>query len=232
MSGGIVKLALRRPLHFRRDGALDRAARRGVDQEHADDIFPEIDIPVVTVVWQKGRAWPLRRSNGEADHDLQHTISSAVVRRTSSRKHWRVSRSFAFPFNQMYTSIPPSRRRCRKRFCGACLRGRSRHSWSVARRVKRFPYYSSRRTQNPERSAALQITAFMRVARSAPVAARHFRFRMAESRDKSHPLRIWIRSSCYPKGLSPLDVGNAANAQNLTLPTALRKSANANLPSA
>ena len=65
----IVKLALRRPYTFVVMALLILLLGIASIKRMPTDIFPEIDIPVVTVVWQY--AGLSAGSNGEADHDLQ-----------------------------------------------------------------------------------------------------------------------------------------------------------------
>ena len=79
----IVKLALRRPYTFVVMALLILLLGVSAIKTTPTDIFPEIDIPVVTVVWQYARL-SLDQMAKQITTFSEYTISSAVDNAVSS----------------------------------------------------------------------------------------------------------------------------------------------------
>ena len=210
----IVRIALSRPYTFVVLALLILMVGPLTIARTPTDIFPNIDIPVVTVIWNYGGL--SARGDGEAhrldlrahpDHDGRTTSS------TSSRSRCAASPSSRSSSSPARTSTRRSRRspRSRRRSCGSCRRARSRRSSSrTTRRACRSCSSRSRArgcrssscSTSASTSCAPQLATVQR--RADPVS------RTAASSRRSRSTST--RRRCRRKGLSPPDVVNAISA--------------------
>src|SRR6476620_7475102 len=182
----IVKLALRRPYTFVVMALLILLLGIASIKRMPTDIFPEIDIPVVTVVWQYTGLSPDQMAKQTTTFS-EYTISSAVdnVKNIESQSLAGVSviRIFFQP------NVP---------ILQLALGSKTR----TEAQLYEYGIYRVRQAIAPVRGATLPLP------------------------DGGKPRQIMVDldpQALLAKGLSPLDVSNAINAQNLTLPTGTAK---------
>ena len=212
----IVKLALRRPYTFVVMALLILLLGVASIKNTPTDIFPEIDIPVVTVVWQYSGLSADQMAK-QITTFSEYTISSAVdnVKNIESQTLAGVAviRIFFQPNVRIDSAIAQV-----TAVSQTILRRmppvRSRHSSSVTTpRACRF--CSSRLAARTSAKRSSTTTAFIACGRRSPPV----RGATLPLPCGGKPRQIMVDldpQALLAKGLSPLDVGNAVNAQNLT----------------
>src|SRR4026208_798543 len=219
----IVKLALRRPYTFVVMALLILLLGVSAIKTTPTDIFPEIDIPVVTVVWQYTGLSPDQMAK-QITTFSEYTISSAVdnVKNIESQSLAGVSviRIFFQPNVRIDAAI------------GQATAG----SQTLLRRMPPGAQPPFIIRYNASSVPILQLALGSKTLTEAQLydyGIYRVRQAIAPVRGATLPLpyggkprQIMVDldpQALLSKGLSPLDVSNAVNAQNLTLPTGTTK---------
>jgi CzcA family heavy metal efflux pump len=219
----IVKLALRRPYTFVVMALLILLLGIASIKQMPTDIFPEIDIPVVTVVWQYAGLSPDQMAK-QITTFSEYTISSAVdnVKNIESQTLAGVSviRIFFQPNVRIDSAIAQV----------------TAVSQTILRRMPPGTQPPFIIRYNASSVPILQLALGSKTLSEAQLydyGIYRVRQAIAPVRGATLPLpyggkprQIMVDldpDALLAKGLSPLDVSNAVNAQNLTLPTGTTK---------
>src|SRR5712692_4740027 len=215
----IVKLALRRPYTFVVMALLILLLGVVSIKNTPTDIFPEIDIPVVTVVWQYSGLSPDQMAK-QITTFSEYTISSAVdnVKNIESQTLAGVSviRIFFQPNVRIDSAIAQvtavSQTILRRMPPGA------QPPFIIRYNASSVPILQLALGSKTLTEAQLYDYGIYRVRQAiAPVRGATLPLPYG-----GKPRQIMVDldpQALLSKGLSPLDVSNAVNAQNLTLPT-------------
>ena len=220
---GIVRFALRWPYTFYVLALLILFLGVTAFRSMPTDIFPEIDIPVVTVVWQyTGLSTPEMEQrvttysqyaistsvNGIKDIEAQ-TLDGISVQRI----YFQPDVSLDLAIAQIVSATNFIRRaRCRPG---------SRRRWSCNSTPPASRRCRSASAPIPSNEQQLYYYGHDTLRqRRAPIHAVTFRRRPCKYRQIMVDLDP---AKLLAKGLTPLDVANAVNAQNLTLPSGTAK---------
>jgi CzcA family heavy metal efflux pump len=219
----IVKLALRRPYTFVVMALLILLLGIASIKRMPTDIFPEIDIPVVTVVWQYAGLSPDQMAK-QITTFSEYTISSAVdnVKNIESQTLGGVSviRIFFQPNVRIDSAIAQvtavSQTILRRMPPG------TQPPFIIRYNASSVPILQLALGSNTLSEAQLYDYGIYRVRQAiAPVRGATLPLPYG-----GKPRQIMVDldpQSLLAKGLSPLDVSTAVNAQNLTLPTGTTK---------
>src|SRR2546430_7148575 len=219
----IVKLALRRPYTFVVMALLIVLLGVVSIKNTPTDIFPEIDIPVVTVVWQYNRLSAEQMAK-QITAFSEYTISSAVdnVKNIESQTlaGTAVIRIFFQPNGLIDSAIAQvtavSQPILRRMPPGA------QPPFIIRYNASSVPILQLALGSKTLSEAQLYDYGIYRVRQAiAPVRGATLPLPYG-----GKPRQIMVDldpQSLLSKGLSPLDVGNAVNAQNLTLPSGTSK---------
>jgi CzcA family heavy metal efflux pump len=219
----IVKLALRRPYTFVVMALLILLLGVTSIRNTSTDIFPEIDIPVVTVVWQYTGLSPDQMAK-QITTFSEYTISSAVdnVKNIESQSLAGVSviRIFFQPNVRIDSAIAQvtavSQTILRRMPPGA------QPPFIIRYNASSVPILQLALGSKTLTEAQLYDYGIYRVRQAiAPVRGATLPLPYG-----GKPRQIMVDldpQALLSKGLSPLDVSNAVNAQNLTLPTGTAK---------
>jgi CzcA family heavy metal efflux pump len=219
----IVKLALRRPYTFVVMALLILLLGITSIKKTPTDIFPEIDIPVVTVVWQYAGLSPDQMAK-QITTFSEYTISSAVdnVKNIESQTLAGVSviRIFFQPNVRIDSAIAQvtavSQTILRRMPPGA------QPPFIIRYNASSVPILQLALGSKTLTEAQLYDYGIYRVRQAiAPVRGATLPLPYG-----GKPRQIMVDldpQALLSKGLSPLDVSNAVNAQNLTLPTGTTK---------
>lgn len=219
----IVKLALRRPYTFVVMALLILLLGITSIKKTPTDIFPEIDIPVVTVVWQYAGLSPDQMAK-QITTFSEYTISSAVdnVKNIESQTLAGVSviRIFFQPNVRIDSAIAQvtavSQTILRRMPPGA------QPPFIIRYNASSVPILQLALGSKTLTEAQLYDYGIYRVRQAiAPVRGATLPLPYG-----GKPRQIMVDldpQALLAKGLSPLDVSNAVNAQNLTLPTGTAK---------
>jgi CzcA family heavy metal efflux pump len=219
----IVKLALRRPYTFVVVALLILLLGATTIRNTPTDIFPEIDIPVVTVVWQYDGLSPDQMAK-QITTFSEYTISSAVdnVKNIESQSLAGVSviRIFFQPNVRIDAAIAQvtavSQTILRRMPPGA------QPPFIIRYNASSVPILQLALGSKTITEAQLYDYGLYRVRQAiAPVRGATLPLPYG-----GKPRQIMVDldpQALWSKGLSPLDVSNAINAQNLTLPTGTAK---------
>lgn len=219
----IVKLALRRPYTFVVMALLILFLGIASIKTTPTDIFPEIDIPVVTVVWQYAGLSPDQMAK-QITTFSEYTISSAVdnVKNIESQTLSGVSviRIFFQPNVRIDAAIAQvtavSQTILRRMPPGA------QPPFIIRYNASSVPILQLALGSKTLTEAQLYDYGIYRVRQAiAPVRGATLPLPYG-----GKPRQIMVDldpQALLSKGLSPLDVSNAINAQNLTLPTGTSK---------
>ncbi|HEY2625110.1 MAG TPA: efflux RND transporter permease subunit, partial [Candidatus Udaeobacter sp.] len=219
----IVKLALRRPYTFVVMALLILLLGITSIKKTPTDIFPEIDIPVVTVVWQYAGLSPDQMAK-QITTFSEYTISSAVdnVKNIESQTLAGVSviRIFFQPNVRIDSAIAQvtavSQTILRRMPPGA------QPPFIIRYNASSVPILQLALGSKTLTEAQLYDYGIYRVRQAiAPVRGATLPLPYG-----GKPRQIMVDldpQALLAKGLSPLDVSNAVNAQNLTLPTGTTK---------
>ena len=219
----IVKLALRRPYTFVVMALLILLLGVTSIKRTPTDIFPEIDIPVVTVVWQYTGLSPDQMAK-QITTFSEYTISSAVdnVKNIESQTLAGVSviRIFFQPNVRIDSAIAQvtavSQTILRRMPPGA------QPPFIIRYNASSVPILQLALGSKTPTEAQLYDYGIYRVRQAiAPVRGATLPLPYG-----GKPRQIMVDldpQALLSKGLSPLDVSNAVNAQNLTLPTGTTK---------
>jgi CzcA family heavy metal efflux pump len=219
----IVKLALRRPYTFVVMALLILLLGVTSIRNTSTDVFPEIDIPVVTVVWQYTGLSPDQMAK-QITTFSEYTISSAVdnVKNIESQSLAGVSviRIFFQPNVRIDAAIAQvtavSQTILRRMPPGA------QPPFIIRYNASSVPILQLALGSKTLTEAQLYDYGIYRVRQAiAPVRGATLPLPYG-----GKPRQIMVDldpQALLSKGLSPLDVSNAINAQNLTLPTGTAK---------
>jgi CzcA family heavy metal efflux pump len=219
----IVKLALRRPYTFVVMALLILLLGVTSIKKTPTDIFPEIDIPVVTVVWQYAGLSPDQMAK-QITTFSEYTISSAVdnVKNIESQTLAGVSviRIFFQPNVRIDSAVAQvtavSQTILRRLPPGA------QPPFIIRYNASSVPILQLALGSKTLTEAQLYDYGIYRVRQAiAPVRGATLPLPYG-----GKPRQIMVDldpQALLAKGLSPLDVSNAVNAQNLTLPTGTTK---------
>jgi CzcA family heavy metal efflux pump len=219
----IVKLALRRPYTFVVMALLILLLGVTSIKKTPTDIFPEIDIPVVTVVWQYAGLSPDQMAK-QITTFSEYTISSAVdnVKNIESQTLAGVSviRIFFQPNVRIDSAIAQvtavSQTILRRMPPGA------QPPFIIRYNASSVPILQLALGSKTLTEAQLYDYGIYRVRQAiAPVRGATLPLPYG-----GKPRQIMVDldpQALLSKGLSPLDISNAVNAQNLTLPTGTTK---------
>jgi multidrug efflux pump subunit AcrB len=219
----IVKLALRRPYTFVVMALLILLLGAAALKQTPTDVFPEIDIPVVTVVWQYSGLSPDQMAK-QITTFSEYTISSAVdnVKNIESQTLAGVAtiRIFFQPNVRIDSAIAQV----------------TAVSQTILRRMPPGTQPPFIIRYNASSVPILQLALGSKTLTEAQLydyGIYRVRQAIAPVRGATLPLpyggkprQIMVDldpQALLSKGLSPLDVSNAINAQNLTLPTGTTK---------
>ena len=219
----IVKLALRRPYTFVVMALLILLLGVAAIENTPTDIFPEIDIPVVTVVWQFTGLSPNQMAK-QITTFSEYTISSAVdnVKNIESQTLAGVAtiRIFFQPNVRVDSAIAQvtavSQTILRRMPPGA------QPPFIIRYNASSVPILQLALGSKTLSEAQLYDYGIYRVRQAiAPVRGATLPLPYG-----GKPRQVMVDldpQALLAKGLSPLDVSNAINAQNLTLPTGTTK---------
>ena len=219
----IVKLALRRPYTFVVMALLILLLGVASIRTTPTDIFPEIDIPVVTVVWQYTGLSPDQMAK-QITTFSEYTISSAVDNVKNIESQTLSGTSVIRIFFQPNVRID------------AAIAQVTAVSQTILRRMPPGTQPPFIIRYNASSVPILQLALGSKTLSEAQLydyGIYRVRQAIAPVRGATLPLpyggkprQIMVDldpQSLLAKGLSPLDVSNAVNAQNLTLPTGTTK---------
>jgi len=219
----IVKLALRRPYTFVVMALLILLLGITSIKKTPTDIFPEIDIPVVTVVWQYPGLSPDQMAK-QITTFSEYTISSAVDNVKNIESQTLAGVSVIRIFFQPNVRID------------AAIAQVTAVSQTILRRMPPGTQPPFIIRYNASSVPILQLALGSKTLSEAQLydyGIYRVRQAIAPVRGATLPLpyggkprQIMVDldpQALLAKGLSPLDVSNAVNAQNLTLPTGTTK---------
>ncbi|HEV3147655.1 MAG TPA: efflux RND transporter permease subunit, partial [Chthoniobacterales bacterium] len=219
----IVKLALRRPYTFVVMALLILLLGVVSIKNTPTDIFPEIDIPVVTVVWQYTGLSPDQMAK-QITTFSEYTISSAVDNVKNIESQTLAGTSVIRIFFQPNVRID------------AAIAQVTAVSQTILRRMPPGTQPPFIIRYNASSVPILQLALGSKTLSEAQLydyGLYRVRQAIAPVRGATLPLpyggkprQIMVDldpQALLAKGLSPLDVSNAVNAQNLTLPTGTAK---------
>ena len=219
----IVKLALRRPYTFVVMALLILLLGVTSIKQTPTDIFPEIDIPVVTVVWQYSGLSPDQMAK-QITTFSEYTISSAVDNVKNIESQTLAGVSVIRIFFQPNVRID------------AAIAQVTAVSQTILRRMPPGTQPPFIIRYNASSVPILQLALGSKTLSEAQLydyGIYRVRQAIAPVRGATLPLpyggkprQIMVDldpQALLAKGLSPLDVSNAVNAQNLTLPTGTTK---------
>ena len=215
----VVEVALKRPYTVVAMLILISLMGIGAALRMPVDIFPEIDIPVVAVVWTY---------NGMSAQDMQNRILTLHERQLASLVD-DISRIEAMSYQgvgveKIYlhegadvTRADLAAREQRAWSCSSTCRPTSRRRWccATARPTCRSSSSACRASRCPTPSSTTWArTSFVRPSPwcTAP------RFRIPTAASRASSWRIWISQALQARGLSPADVSAALQRQNVILP--------------
>src|SRR6266478_663190 len=219
----IVKLALRRPYTFVVMALLILLLGITSIKKTPTDIFPEIDIPVVTVVWQYSGLSPDQMAK-QITTFSEYTISSAVDNVNNIESQTLAGVSVIRIFFQPNVRID------------SAIAQVTAVSQTILRRMPPGAQPPFIIRYNASSVPILQLALGSKILSEAQLydyGIYRVRQAIAPVRGATLPLpyggkprQIMVDldpQALLSKGLSPLDVGNAVNAQNLTLPSGSSK---------